>query len=131
MWEPWPPRRGRPGYPPPYVPACAFLSTLSQRHREWPDYATRPVRSSTGGLDRFRRHHGRGDARGGMAKQDRQSAPLPKRESAAYARRRGSHVAARRGDRWSEGRYVAAYRRLLARHKRLIRRICIGGGTAA
>src|SRR5579863_2914606 len=84
-----------------------------------------------GGLDRFRRHHGRGDARGGMAKQDRQSAPLPKRESAVYARRRGSLVAARRGDRWGDGRYVAAYRRLLARHKRLIRRVCIGGGTAA
>jgi hypothetical protein len=66
-----------------------------------------------------------------MAKQDRQSAPLPKRESAVYARRRGSVVAARRGDRWGDGRYVAAYWRLLARYKRLIRRLCIGGGTAA
>lgn len=67
-----------------------------------------------------------------MANQDRQSVPLPKRESAAYARRRGSVVAARRGDRrWGDGRYVAAYRRLLARHKRLIRRVCIGGGGAA
>lgn len=66
-----------------------------------------------------------------MANQDRQSVPLPKRESAAYARRRGSLVAARRGDRWGDGRYVAAYRRLMARHKRLIRRVCIGGGAVA
>lgn len=65
-----------------------------------------------------------------MANQDRQSVPLPKRASAAHARRRGSPVAARRGDRWGDGRYVAAYRRLLARHKRLIRRVCIGGGAA-
>ena len=65
-----------------------------------------------------------------MANQDRHSVPLPKRESAAYARRRGSLVAARRGDRWGDGRYyLAAYRRLLARHKRLIRRVCIGGGA--
>jgi len=66
-----------------------------------------------------------------MAKQDRQSASLPKRESAVYARRRGSLVAAHRGDRGAEGRYIAAYRRLLARHKCLIRRVCIGGGAAA
>ena len=66
-----------------------------------------------------------------MARQDRQSVPLPKRETAAYARRRGSLVAARRGERWGDGRYVAAYRRLLARHKRLIRRVCIGGCTVA
>ncbi len=66
-----------------------------------------------------------------MAKQDRQSASLPKREPAVYARRRGSLVAAHRGERSADGRYVAAYRRLLARHKRLIRRICVGGGAAA
>jgi hypothetical protein len=66
-----------------------------------------------------------------MANQDRQSSPLPKREPAVYARRRGSLVAARRGDRWGDGRYVAAYRRLLARHKRLIRRIFVGGGATA
>ncbi len=65
-----------------------------------------------------------------MAKQDRQSVSLPKREPAVYARRRGSLAAARRGDRWGDGRYVAAYRRLLARHKRLIRRVSIGGGAA-
>src|SRR5579863_1523277 len=53
MGEPWRPRRGRPGRPSPYVPACAFLSTLSQRHPELPDYATRPVRSRTGGLSAF------------------------------------------------------------------------------
>lgn len=64
-----------------------------------------------------------------MANQDRHSVPLPKRESAAYARRRGSLVAARRGDRWGDGRYLAAYRRLLGRHKRLIRRVCISGGA--
>ena len=66
-----------------------------------------------------------------MANQDRQSASLPKREPAVYARRRGSLVAAHRGDRWGDGRYVAAYRRLLGRHKRLIRRVCIGGGATA
>jgi hypothetical protein len=66
-----------------------------------------------------------------MAKQDRQSASLPKREPAVYARRRGSLVAAHRGDRGGDGRYIAAYRRLLARHKRLIRRTCISGGATA
>jgi hypothetical protein len=66
-----------------------------------------------------------------MANQDRQSASLPKREPAVYARRRGSLVAAHRGDRWGDGRYVAAYRRLLARHKRLIRRVCVGSGAVA
>ena len=66
-----------------------------------------------------------------MANQDRQSSPLPKREPAVYARRRGSLVAARRGDRWGDGRYVAAYRRVLARHKRLIRRVCVSGGAIA
>lgn len=66
-----------------------------------------------------------------MAKQDRQSASLPKREPAVYARRRGRLVAAHRGDRGGDGRYLAAYRRLLSRHNRLIRRAFIGGGAAA
>jgi uncharacterized protein DUF3971/AsmA-like protein len=66
-----------------------------------------------------------------MANQDRQSASLPKREPAVYARRRGSLVAAHRGDRSGDGRYVAAYRRLLGRYKRLIRRVFFGGGSVA
>jgi hypothetical protein len=64
-----------------------------------------------------------------MANQDRQSATLPKRESVVYPRRRGSVTAARRGRRWNDGRYFAAYLRLLARHKRLIRRVGIGSGA--
>jgi len=66
-----------------------------------------------------------------MANQDRQSATLPKREPVVYPRRRGSLVAAHRGGRWSDGRYLAAYRRLLARHKRFIRRVGIGSGVLA
>ena len=64
-----------------------------------------------------------------MANQDRQSAAVPKRDQVAYPRRRGSVAAARRGGRYGDGRYLAAYRRLLARHKRLIRRVGIGGGA--
>ena len=62
-----------------------------------------------------------------MANQDRQSAMLPRREPVAHPRRRGSLTAARRGV--ADSRYLAAYRRLLARHKRLIRRIAVGGGA--
>ncbi len=46
-------------------------------------------------------------------------------------RRRGSIVAAHRGDRSGDSRYMGAYRRLLARHKRLIRRVAIGSGVLA
>ncbi len=67
-----------------------------------------------------------------MAKQqDRQNKASPKREPVAYPRRRGALAAAHRGGRWADGRYLAAYRRLLARHKRLIRRVLIGGGALA
>jgi hypothetical protein len=64
-----------------------------------------------------------------MAKQDRQSAALPKWDSFVHPRRRGSLAAAHRGDRWGDGRYMAAYRRLLTRHRRVIRRIGIGLGV--
>src|SRR6185437_6588001 len=64
MQELWRPRRGRLGYPSPYVPAYAFLSTLSQRHLGLPDYASRPVRSSTGGVAAFDSTTDEGDARG-------------------------------------------------------------------
>ncbi len=66
-----------------------------------------------------------------MTNQDRQSAaPLPW-DTVVHPRRRGSLTAAHRGDRWSDGRYLAAYRRLLARHRRLIRRVGIGSGVLA
>ena len=57
-----------------------------------------------------------------MTNQDRQSAAFPRWESAVHPRRRGNLAAAHRGERWGDGRYLAAYRRLLARHQRLIRR---------
>ena len=65
-----------------------------------------------------------------MAKQDRQIGP-PTRwgESIVHPRRRANLVAAHRGERWGDGRYLAAYRRLLARHRRLIKRLAIGGGA--
>src|SRR5271154_813809 len=62
-----------------------------------------------------------------MTNQDRQSAPFPRWESAVHPRRRGSLTAAHRGER-GDGRYLAAYRRLLTRHRRLIRRTGIGVG---
>jgi hypothetical protein len=40
-------------------------------------------------------------------------------------------TAARRGERWTDNRYMAAYRRLLLRHRRLIRRVAIGSGALA
>jgi hypothetical protein len=66
-----------------------------------------------------------------MTYQDRHSAALPKRESIVPPRRRVSVAAAHRGERSDDGRYLAAYRRLLARHKRLIRRVGIGTGVLA
>ena len=65
-----------------------------------------------------------------MTYQDSQS-PVPKREPVVYPRRRGSLAAAHRGERWGDSRYLAAYRRLLSRHRRLVRRIAIGGGAIA
>src|SRR5271169_5229710 len=66
-----------------------------------------------------------------MANQDRQSAAAPRWEPLVHPRRRGSLTAAHRGDRSGDGRYLAAYRRVLARHRRLIRRIGIGSGILA
>ncbi len=56
---------------------------------------------------------------------------LPGGDSVVHPRRRGSITAAHRGDRWGDGRYLAAYRRVLARHRRLIRRVGIGSGVLA
>src|ERR1700761_3690648 len=64
-----------------------------------------------------------------MTNQDRQSARFPRWEAAAHPRRRGNLAAAHRGERWGDGRYLAAYRRLLARHQRLIRRVGIGSAA--
>ena len=64
-----------------------------------------------------------------MTNQDRQSAAFPRWESVVHPRRRGSLTAAHRGERWGDGRYLAAYRRLLARHQRLIRRVGIGSAV--
>ncbi len=64
-----------------------------------------------------------------MTNQDRQSTAFPRWESAVHPRRRGNLAAAHRGERWGDGRYLAAYRRLLARHRRLIRRIGIVSGV--
>lgn len=66
-----------------------------------------------------------------MTNQGRQSAAPQRWESVVHPRRRGSLTAAHRGDRWGDGRYLAAYRRLLARHRRLIRRVGIGSGILA
>ena len=66
-----------------------------------------------------------------MTYQDRQNTALPKRESVVHPRRRGSLTAAHRGERVADSRYMAAYRRLLARHRRLIRRVGIGVGALA
>ena len=62
-----------------------------------------------------------------MAKQDRQIGPSPRwGETAVHPRRRASLAAAHRGERWGDGRYLAAYRRLLGRHRQLIKRVAIG-----
>src|ERR1700733_6732052 len=66
-----------------------------------------------------------------MANQDRQSAAVPRWEPLVHQRRRGSLTAAHRGDRSSDGRYLAAYRRVLGRHRRLIRRVGIVSGVLA
>jgi hypothetical protein len=65
-----------------------------------------------------------------MANQDRQIGPLLRwGESIVHPRRRASLAAAHRGERLSDGRYLAAYRRLLARHRRLINRLAIGAAA--
>jgi len=64
-----------------------------------------------------------------MTNQDRQSRAFPRWESVVHPRRRGNLAAAHRGERWGDGPYLAAYRRLLARHRRLIRRIGIVSGV--
>ena len=66
-----------------------------------------------------------------MTNQDRQSAPFPRWEQPVHPRRRGNLTAAHRGERWGDGRYLGAYRRLLARHRRLIRLVGIVSGTLA
>jgi Protein of unknown function len=77
-----------------------------------------------------------------MANQDRYNPMGPRREPVTVVQatpprrepvtvihpRRGRLGAARRGER-GDGRYLLAYRRLLARHKRLIRRIVIGSAA--
>jgi len=63
-----------------------------------------------------------------MANQDRHIGLLP-RSGESNPRRRANLAAAHRGERWSDGRYLAAYRRLLARHRRLIKRVAIGCGA--
>ncbi len=64
-----------------------------------------------------------------MTNQDRQNPAFPRWDSAVHPRRRGNLAAAHRGGRWGDGRYLAAYRRLLARHQRLIRRLGIGSAV--
>jgi hypothetical protein len=64
-----------------------------------------------------------------MANQDRQSTGLPGREPVAFARRRGS--TAPRAAVWGLDRYFAACRRLITRHRRLIRYAGISCGALA
>jgi len=66
-----------------------------------------------------------------MTNQDRHSAPLPRWDAVVHPRRRVRLAASHRGGNFGDGRYLAAYRRLLARHKRLIRNVGIGSGIAA
>ena len=65
-----------------------------------------------------------------MARQDRQIGESPRwDETAGQPRRRASLSAAHRGECWGDGRYLAAYRRLSARHRQLIKRVAIGSGV--
>jgi hypothetical protein len=64
-----------------------------------------------------------------MTNQDRHSAPFPRWEASVHPRRRGNLAAAHRGERSGDSRYLAAYRRLLARHQRLIRRVGIASAA--
>src|ERR1700722_5193328 len=66
-----------------------------------------------------------------MTNQDRQSAALPRWESGSHPRLRGARPLDPRVPRVNENSYAAAYRRLLARHRLLIRRVGIGSAAAA
>src|ERR1700722_3386675 len=66
-----------------------------------------------------------------MTNQDRQSAALPRWESGSHPRLRGARPSDPRVPRVNENSYAAAYRRLLARHRLLIRRVGIGSAAAA
>ena len=66
-----------------------------------------------------------------MTNQDRQSAALPRWESGSHPRLRGARPSDPRAPRANANPYAAAYRRLLARHRLLIRRIGIGSAAAA
>src|SRR5580692_7295834 len=62
-----------------------------------------------------------------MTNQDRQNAALPRRETVAAPRRTGGRPVDPRAPRAAGANpYLLAYRRLLARHQRLIRRVGIG-----
>src|SRR5580658_3512006 len=61
-----------------------------------------------------------------MTNQDRQNAALPRRETVAAPRRTGSRPVDPRAPRAGANPYLLAYRRLYARHQRLIRRVGIG-----
>ena len=66
-----------------------------------------------------------------MTNQERQNAALPRWESGAHTRRPGPRPTDTRVQRVSSNPYAAAYRRLLSRHRLLIRRIGIGSAIAA
>src|SRR3984957_17186247 len=61
-----------------------------------------------------------------MTNQDRQNAALARRETVAAPRRTGSRPVDPRAQRAGANPYLLAYRRLLARHQRLIRGVGIG-----
>jgi Protein of unknown function/AsmA-like C-terminal region len=61
-----------------------------------------------------------------MANQDRQIGASPRWGEAVVHPRRRRGFASHRGARWADSRYLAAYRRLLARHRRLIKRVAVG-----
>ena len=64
-----------------------------------------------------------------MVKQDRQIGASPRWGEAVVHPRRHLGFVSHRGVRWADGRYLAAYRRLLARHQRLIKRVALGCGA--
>jgi hypothetical protein len=66
-----------------------------------------------------------------MTNQDRQTAALPRRESSAHMRRTTARPVDPRAQHVDGNPYAAAYRRLLGRHRRLIRRIGIISAVVA
>src|SRR5580704_11055569 len=66
-----------------------------------------------------------------MTNQERQNAALPRWESGAHTRRPGPRPVDTRVQRVSSNPYAAAYRRLLGRHRLVIRRVGIGSAIAA